>query len=257
MPLADQLLAATRRLCRDLAPLRFGPPVTHAYNPLVYAAKPWRAYLRRFAAGPKRVVYLGMNPGPYGMVQTGVPFGEVAHGSRLDRSSQVPVGKPAAEHPKRLVTGLSVLPLRGEWCAAMGLGSTAHFGKRRARSSVIAFFVANYCPRGVFIEDSGRNRTPDKLPAAEREPMFAACDRHLRRMVELLAPEHVIGIGRFSELRAQEALEGTGVTIGRVLHPSPANPRANQDWVGEARRELYEQGICHAPDGAAARRRKR
>ena len=26
----------------------------------------------------KRVVFLGMNPGPFGMAQVGVPFGEVA-----------------------------------------------------------------------------------------------------------------------------------------------------------------------------------
>ena len=34
--------------------------------------------MTRYGAGPKRVVLLGMNPGPFGMMQTGVPFGEIA-----------------------------------------------------------------------------------------------------------------------------------------------------------------------------------
>jgi hypothetical protein len=71
------LLTAARRLARDVEPLRFAPPVTHVYNPLVYAWRPHRAYVRAYGATRKRVVFLGMNPGPYGMAQTGVAFGEV------------------------------------------------------------------------------------------------------------------------------------------------------------------------------------
>ena len=78
MALADQLLAAERRLGRELAPLGFAAPVTHIYNPLDYARRPHAAYLRRYARAGVRVLYLGMNPGPFGMAQTGVPFGEVA-----------------------------------------------------------------------------------------------------------------------------------------------------------------------------------
>ena len=46
--------------------------------------------------------------------------------------------------------------------------------------------VAIYCPR-VFFE-GGRNLTPDKLPAAERRALLAACDAHLRTLVDALAP---------------------------------------------------------------------
>jgi single-strand selective monofunctional uracil DNA glycosylase len=106
-------------------------------------------------------------------------------------------------------------------------------------------FVANYCPL-VFMEASGRNRTPDQLPAREREPLFAACDAHLVRLVRLVRPAHVIGIGRFAAERAAAALAGSGVALGGVLHPSPASPAANRDWAGQARRELARLGLCRA-----------
>ena len=77
-PIAAALLAAARRLRADTGRLRFAAPVTHVYNPLVYAWAPHEAYLRRFGGARKRVVFLGMNPGPFGMAQTGVPFGEIA-----------------------------------------------------------------------------------------------------------------------------------------------------------------------------------
>ena len=104
-------------------------------------------------------------------------------------------------------------------------------------------YVANYCPL-LFLEASGRNRTPDKLPAPEREPLFAACDRHLSRVVRALGPEWVIGIGGFAEARAREVLAGTGIRVGRILHPSPANPRAGRDWGAAAERELRALGVC-------------
>ena len=102
--LAPKILYATRRLCRDLAPLRFGEPVSHVYNPLAYASRPHGAYVRRFAASPKRVVFLGMNPGPFGMAQTGIPFGEIEH-VRDWIGIEGRVKKPRNEHPKRPVLG--------------------------------------------------------------------------------------------------------------------------------------------------------
>jgi single-strand selective monofunctional uracil DNA glycosylase len=69
------LLAAARELAQELRALSFAPPVSHVYNPLDYAWATHAAYLERYGAAPKRVVFLGMNPGPFGMAQTGVPFG--------------------------------------------------------------------------------------------------------------------------------------------------------------------------------------
>ncbi len=244
MALADRILASERTLCRALAPLRFGAPVTHVYNPLEYARRPHAVYVRRYARTPVRVLFFGMNPGPYGMAQTGVPFGEIAHvRDWLGVSGRV--GKPEREHPKRPVEGFACA--RSEVSGARLWGALRdHYEKpeRFFRSA----FVANYCPL-VFMEASGRNLTPDKLPARVRAPLYAACNESLRRLVALLQPEWVVGIGGFAEARAREALEGEGARIGRVPHPSPASPAANRGWAAQARHALAELGLCSGAPG--------
>lgn len=234
-----RLKSLSEALCAELAPLEFAAPVTHAYNPLVYAANGYEAYLRLAANGPKRALFLGMNPGPWGMAQTGVPFGE----PRLVRDwmgIEASILKPEREHPKRPIEGFACR--RREVSGARVWGAVAeHF--TTPERFFARYFVTNYCPL-VFMEESGRNRTPDKLPVVERAALFAACDRHLRAMVEVLAPEWVIGIGAFAEQRARAALEGTGVKIGRILHPSPANPATNQGWAKVVAEELRALGLC-------------
>ncbi len=237
--IASKVRATTRALCRQLADLRFADPVTHVYNPLEYARRPHNAYIRSYADDLKRVIFLGMNPGPFGMAQTGIPFGDVA-AVRDWLGIEEPVGRPAIEHPKRLVRGFDCP--RSEVSGSRLWGAIAeHYG--RPEKFFEGRFITNYCPL-VFIESSGRNRTPDKLPASEREPLFRCCDTHLRRLVEIFKAEWVIGIGAFAERRAREALANREVRIGRILHPSPANPRANDDWSGSARAELAALGLC-------------
>ena len=248
--IASQVRAATRRLCRDVAPLRFGPPISHVYNPLQYARRGHDAYVAAWANSTRRVVFLGMNPGPFGMAQTGVPFGDVAS-VREWLGIEVPIDRPEREHPKRPVEGFGCR--RREVSGTRLWGAIAqHFGQPGRFFS--QHYIANYCPL-VFIEQTGRNRTPDKLPAAERAPLYRACDRHLRRIVAILEPEWVVGIGRFAEGRAREVL-GDRVRVGSVLHPSPANPRAHADWGETARGELVRQGVCSPAGGRRARRGK-
>ncbi len=237
--IGDRLVAAARRLSRDVDPLRFGAPVACVYNPLAYARRPHELYLRTYGDGPKRVLFVGMNPGPFGMAQTGVPFGDV-ESVRGFLGIEAAVGSPARQHPKRPILGFDCP--RSEVSGTRLWGSVASRFRKPARFFE-RHFIANYCPL-VFVEPSGRNRTPDKLPAAEREPLFAACDRHLRRLAELLEPTWVIGIGAFAEGRVREALAGQAVRTGRVLHPSPANPRAQRGWGEQAARELRSLGVC-------------
>ncbi|MDX1681544.1 MAG: single-stranded DNA-binding protein, partial [Phycisphaeraceae bacterium] len=103
-------------------------------------------------------------------------------------------------------------------------------------------FVANYCPL-VFMEESGRNRTPPKLPVDERRPLTQRCDEHLRRVVEALQPEWLIGVGAFAEKRCRAVFGDDGPKIGRVLHPSPASPKANRGWAEQATKELADLGV--------------
>ena len=248
--MAQSLQDITDRVVTDLRSLRFGPPVSHVYNPLTYARALYGRYLERYGRGKREVILLGMNPGPWGMVQTGVPFGEV-NAVRKWLRLEGPVGKPAVEHPKRPVLGFACS--RTEVSGArLWSWARAHF--HTPRSFFRRFFVANYCPL-AFLERSGRNRTPDKLPATEREPLFEACNRALRRTVECLRPEFVIGVGVFAERRARRALDGFDVTVGRILHPSPASPAANRNWSAKVTAELAAYGI-HL-DGEPCRRARR
>ncbi len=230
------------RLVADLRPLSFGPPVTHVYNPLDYARTRYQDYLERYGRPPRRAVILGMNPGPYGMAQTGVPFGEVTH-ARDWLGLEGPVGCPAHPHPKR--------PIQGFACPRSEVSGARLWGWARARfltpeAFFSRFLVLNYCPL-VFMEESGRNRTPDKLPARERQALYEACDRALRQEVSRLGARVLLAVGRFAEARAREALAGQEVRIGRVPHPSPANPAANRDWPGLMDRALADLDLAEAP----------
>lgn len=232
------LTAIARDLRRELAALRFGPPVSHVYNPLEYAWEPHRCYLECYGAAPKEVLFLGMNPGPFGMAQTGVPFGEVT-AVRDWLEIEAPVERPADEHPKRLVEGFAhprseVSGHRLWGWARRRFGTPERFFAR--------FFVHNYCPL-LFLETTGKNRTPDRLPAEEATPLFAACDRALARTAEHVAPRWVIGVGRFATRRAETALAGSGIQVGTVLHPSPASPTANQGWAAQAEQQLRALGV--------------
>jgi single-strand selective monofunctional uracil DNA glycosylase len=234
---ASRLVDAAQTLSREVDAMRFAAPVSHVYNPLDYAWAVHQTYLERFGNGRKRVVFLGMNPGPFGMAQTGVPFGEIA-AVRDWLGLSGAVGKPAVENPKKLVEGFACK--RGEVSGQRLWGLfRERFGTPEAFFA--EHFVANYCPL-VFFED-GRNLTPDKLPAAEAGPLQAACDAHLRRMVEALQAEWVIGVGAWAEKRAMLALDGLPVRFGRILHPSPASPAANRGWAPVATKQMVELGI--------------
>jgi single-strand selective monofunctional uracil DNA glycosylase len=232
------IAAITDELVNHLRTLRFSAPVTHTYNPLDYARSGYDQYIARFGGTVKPVVLVGMNPGPFGMAQTGVPFGDVEMVKGW-MGITARVVQPADPHPKRPVAGFACT--RGEvsgqrlwgW-AKQRFGQPAAFFRQ--------FFVLNYCPL-VFMEASGRNRTPDKLPAMEKQGLFRICDQALRQSIEMLQPQWVIGIGGFAENRARQALAGMTVNIGRITHPSPANPRANRGWAPLVESELETQGV--------------
>lgn len=231
-------MAAARKLSAGVDALEFAAPTTHIYNPLDYAWAGHRSYLEQHANSPKKVVFMGMNPGPFGMAQTGVPFGEVA----LVRDwvgVEETISKPRHEHPKRLIEGFDCQRSEVSGRRLWGLFSERF---ESAQAFFADHFVANYCPL-VFMEASGRNRTPDKLPATEADALYALCDAHLRELVDALRPEWVIGVGAFAEGRAKQALKGYDVKIGRILHPSPASPAANRGWAEQATMQLQDRGV--------------
>ncbi|MCO8124117.1 single-stranded DNA-binding protein [Stieleria sp. TO1_6] len=233
------LVRASRALCKTVDALTFAEPVTHVYNPLAYARKPHEAYLGQVGEQVS-VVFLGMNPGPWGMAQTGVPFGEIAAVRDWMKICE-PVGKPPQEHQKR--------PVEGFECSRSEVSGRRLWGLFQDRfQTPEAFFehhfVLNYCPL-VFMEASARNRTPDKLPAAEREQLTTACDQHLQSVLRTLDPEHVVGVGVYAENCLQRCVQAIGLTanVSRILHPSPASPAANKNWTGKVTEQLQQAGI--------------
>jgi single-strand selective monofunctional uracil DNA glycosylase len=240
---AARLIDAAQSLSTELAGLRIGPPVSHVYDPLRYAWAAHREYIERFARGRRRVVFLGMNPGPFGMMQTGVPFGEVA-AVRDWMGIAAPIGRPEAEHPKRPIEGFacrrSEVSGRRLWAWA-----AKHFGP--AEVFFEQCFVLNYCPL-VFLEESGRNFTPDRLPRATALALQAACDRHLLDAVTVLKPDWLLGIGGYARQCAERALApvvtaGAELKIAQILHPSPASPAANRGWEPAVEAELARLGV--------------
>jgi single-strand selective monofunctional uracil DNA glycosylase len=241
-PTARAVAAAAHDLADALERTSCEPPVSHVYHPLRYAAAMHDAYIETYATGPKRTLFLGMNPGPFGMAQTGIPFGEVGAVRDWLKLSGAIV-PPAVEHPRR--------PIEGMACPRSEVSGKRLWGlfARRFGTAPAFFaehFVVNWCPL-LFLEEDGKNRTPDQLPVAEREAIGAACDEHLRRVVTALKPQILVGVGRFASDRAAEALTGANVPkIVTIAHPSPANPAANKGWDALAERELVAGGVWAA-----------
>tara|TARA_B000000557_G_C20786247_1_gene448808 strand:+ start:893 stop:1447 length:555 start_codon:yes stop_codon:yes gene_type:complete len=181
---------------------------------------------------------MGMNPGPWGMSQTGVPFGEI-NLVRDWMGIEAKIDRPAREHPKRPIVGFECDKSEVSGRRLWGLFSSRF---PNPKDFFQDHFVINYCPL-VFMEESSRNRTPDKLPAQETSALFDACDQHLRTCIEALQPEWIVGVGGFAQSKARDCLSGFDIKHGKVLHPSPASPAANRGWAEAATKQLVAQGI--------------
>ena len=253
------LESAAQRLSGRCAALRFGAPVAFTYNPLDYAWEAHRAFLRRARPRPT-VLFVGMNPGPFGMAQTGVPFGEVAAVREFLGITEraVRIGAPARMHPKRPVEGLACT--RSEVSGArVWAWAAARFGD--ADAFFRHAFVWNWCPL-AFMAESGANLTPDRLPRAGRAAaatmrgLESACDEALGAAILALEPAHVVGFGAFARDRAEAVLAQLRAAepnralppVHQVLHPSPASPAANRGWAPQVDAQLSKAGIAFGKD---------
>ena len=228
----------TDSLVRDLKGLKFSPPVAYVYNPLEYARQAYDMYLRRYGTKPREVLLVGMNPGPWGMAQTGVPFGEI-NIVKDWLGIETAVTPPVKIHPKRPITGFQCK--RSE-VSGRRLWSWARKTFATPDQFFAQFFVTNYCPL-MFIEAKGRNRTPNQIHKAELTPLLSACDKALRDTVRYFHARFCIGVGAFAAARIQIALAGLDVKVDRITHPSPANPKANKGWERIITTELSHLGI--------------
>ena len=236
------VIDAAQELNHALKPLRFSDPVSHVYLPTEYAWDRHREYLARFASTKKRVLLMGMNPGPWGMAQTGVPFGEIPAVRDWMRISG-PVEKPEHEHPKRPIEGFNCTRSEVSGRRLWGLFSEKY---PKPEAFFKQHFVANYCPL-VWMSETGKNITPDKLSNAEMAPVETACQKHLATVIGALQPEWLIGVGAYAEKKLTEATKthfpDKQFNIGKILHPSPASPAANRGWEPQAEQQLRDLGV--------------
>lgn len=240
MSAVQGFIQATRELAAALAGVKFKPPVRFVYNPLDYAWSAHERYLRRYLRAGQKVLFLGMNPGPFGMAQTGIPFGEVS-AVRDWLGIEADVRPPKSQHPRKPVLGFdcprSEVSGRRLWgLFARRFGTPQRFFQNH--------FVYNYCPL-LFVDGgaTGRNLTPENLSGEGLHRVQELCDRHLVQLLDCLGAEWAVGVGNFAERRLHAVLAGRAVQVARIQHPSPANPAANCDWDGTATRELVRQGV--------------
>ena len=247
MPSKTHALIEAAAALRDACDAHLEPfePATVILNPLRYAWAPHARYLERLAPPGDAeepwtgALWLGMNPGPWGMAQTGVPFGCVPL-VRDFLGIEEAVEVPQNTHPKRPILGFACTrrEVSGErlWGAIQeDAGSPEDFRQRH--------FITNYCPL-VWQAESGKNLTPDKLPGERMAPVLAACDAHLAQVIRAVRPAQIIGVGTWAEKCAKRVVEAAAleVPVGRVLHPSPASPAANRGWAAAARTQLAALG---------------
>lgn len=239
-----ELVRTSQELARQVDELSFTHPVAVVYNPLTYAWGLHSQYLERWGESKGRIIFMGMNPGPWGMAQTAIPFGAVPvvrDWLRLDDSG---IAMPRILHPKRPIQGFSCTRQEVSGMRLWGLFQN-HFAT--ADEFFTQCFVLNYCPL-VFMDHPGRNLTPDKLPKLQRQALEAICTQFLIRMLEILEPRAVVGVGTYARdrlLLAKNSLDfGSDLPVIMMPHPSPASPKANNDWRGQAEAALLEGGLC-------------
>lgn len=239
----DSLIRAAADLRDDVGPigrkLVSEGSVDVCYNPLEYAWDAHEAYLKRMGSSSARTVVLGMNPGPHGMGQMGIPFAATSMVRDLLDITGIPVNQPEAADPRRPVIGLEYPREEVSGTRLWGLLSE-RYGNAEAIASNV--FLVNHCPLMLFTGPRATNITPDKVAGPTAHALLERCDEHLREVVEVLDAKRVIGVGKFAESQAKAALADYSVEVLGCWHPSPASPLANRnggaDWRANVRAVL-------------------
>ena len=213
--------------------------VDAVYNPLAYAWEPHRAYLELASGRGAKTLLLGMNPGPHGMGQMGIPFAATSVVRDLLKITNLDVGQPRTPHPKRPISGLDWPKEEVSGTRLWGLLANEYGSAESIFKSV---FLLNHCPLMLFSGERATNITPDRITGPTTKALLERCDEHLREVVDIMQIERVIGVGRYSEKRALNALSGIDISVTTCWHPSPASPLANrnkgEDWKKNVRSVL-------------------
>ncbi len=230
------IIDRTRVLRNDVSSLSFSFD-GYVYNPLEYAWAAHRQFLEKYVNHKVNVLFLGMNPGPFGMMQTGIPFGEI-NAVREYLKIDAPVFKPEKEHPARPVLGFDTKRSEISGQRFWGLIKSVYpdpFGFFKYQT------VFNYCPLGFLLNTkTAKNETPDHLMKSERDELERICSVYLSDIIDILGPSILVGVGKY----AQKKLESVASRqlVSSIIHPSPGNPLANVNWVENTQLKLKEIG---------------
>lgn len=209
------------------------------YNPLMYAWDVHEEYLRRMGGLGAQTVMLGMNPGPHGMGQMGIPFAATSVVRELLGISDIQVNQPEIPDDRRPVIGLDYHKEEVSGTRLWGLLQKQYGDAETIASHV---FLVNHCPLMLFSGPRATNITPDKIGGKTAKTLLERCDEHLTEVVSILGADRVVGVGKFAESRARAALVETSVEVAGCWHPSPASPLANRnggaDWRENVRMVL-------------------
>lgn len=230
--ISEQVLSVERDLVIELGKITFHSPIEYVYSPLEYAFNIHTMYVQKYCNTIKKILFLGMNPGPWGMSQTGVPFGEI---SMVRDWLKIcgPVGKPVKEQPNRKVTGFqcnrSEISGKRLWGLFQKLcGSPEKFFQQA--------YIHNYCPIAL-MKKNGCNITPAEIKAvfffffkynyiyikiiyfqgSEIQILHSNCDKALLDIIRILKAEIVIGIGGYAEKRAQFVIQSSKLPIKVIM----------------------------------------
>ncbi len=167
---------------------------------------------------------------------------------------------PRDQHASPVISVVLLALLAVAWGAIPLLVRTdipsTHLVAMRVTLGAVVLLVYTAATSRISLPKTGRGRlvllgvvlanlTPDKIKATEMVAVDIACQKHLRRLIELLEPQYLIGVGAYAEKKMALAKEELGVdgTVGKILHPSPASPAANRGWAEAAEKQLRELGI--------------
>uniref|UniRef100_A0A182MSA2 Uracil-DNA glycosylase-like domain-containing protein n=1 Tax=Anopheles culicifacies TaxID=139723 RepID=A0A182MSA2_9DIPT len=241
VPYWQQVYCIERELSAALRKVALPSEVAACYDPIEYASAIHCAYLQRFLDGPKAVLFIGMNPGPWGMCQTGVPFGYVP-AVRDWMGLRGTVAKPTPELAARPVEGLACTREEQSgkrwWGLYQELCGTADCFFRSC-------FVYNLCPL-AFFHQSGRNITPSELKGKAKGEIQSISEQYLETALKVLKPKIIISVGRYTEDRVKTLTKqnriGPTIVTYCMPHPSPRSLN-NTNWSQKAKLWLSEHGI--------------
>ncbi|XP_013171163.1 PREDICTED: single-strand selective monofunctional uracil DNA glycosylase [Papilio xuthus] len=232
--LSTEFLHLIDDLNNKLEIFQFPAAIKCIYNPTIYARHTFEMYVRKYCNTKKSIMFFGMNPGPFGMSQTGVPFGDVSS-VREWLGIEGPVGKP----PKELETR----PVRGFECTRTEISGKRFWGLLKEicgtpEKFFESSFVYNYLNQ-QWMKTNGCNLTPGDFKVTEMKALYEICDPIFIKVLELYNVQTIIAVGKFCETRAHKAIEAYLPSKGKTIkvlylpHPSPRTVN-NNNWDEKA-----------------------